>query len=82
MKTKCVRMTLLTLAILVAARSAVAQQASPAEIPLSTAKTISTPDKLDTPIGKLNFSDGVPTGNTSNPYMTISTAHVASGLSR
>ena len=64
MKTKCVRMTLLTLAILVAACSAVAQQASPAEIPLSTAKTISTPDKLDTPIGKLTFSDGVPTGDT------------------
>ena len=64
MKTKCVRMTLLTLGILVAARSAVAQQASPAEIPLSTAKTISTPDKLDTPIGKLTFSDGVPTGDT------------------
>jgi hypothetical protein len=64
MKTKCVRMTLLALGILVAARSAVAQQASPAAIPLSTARTISTPDKLDTPIGKLTFSDGVPTGDT------------------
>ncbi len=27
-------------------------------------KSISTPDKLDTHIGKLEFSDGVPTGNT------------------
>jgi hypothetical protein len=64
MKTKRVRVTLLALGILVAARSAVAQQASPAAIPLSTARTISTPDKLDTPIGKLTFSDGVPTGDT------------------
>src|ERR1700677_3805031 len=37
---------------------------TPAAIPLSTAKTISTPDKIDTPIGKLTFSDGVPTGDT------------------
>src|SRR5580658_40402 len=36
-----------------------------ADIPLSTVKTISTPDKLDTPIGKLTFSDGVPTGDTA-----------------
>lgn len=27
-------------------------------------KSISTPDRLDTHIGKLDFSDGVPTGNT------------------
>src|ERR1700678_4445929 len=39
-------------------------QTTAAPIPLSTTKTISTPDKLDTPIGKLEFSDGVPTGNT------------------
>src|SRR6202522_3177474 len=41
-------------------------QATPkaADIPLSTVKTISTPDKLDTPIGRLTFSDGVPTGDT------------------
>ena len=30
----------------------------------STMKSISTPDKLDTPIGKLTFSDGVPTEDT------------------
>src|ERR1700733_12619225 len=35
-----------------------------ADIPLSTVQTISTPDKLDTPIGRLTFSDGVPTGDT------------------
>src|SRR5271156_3692952 len=34
------------------------------DIPPSTLKSISTPDKLDTPIGKLTFSDGVPTGDT------------------
>src|ERR1700735_341052 len=39
-------------------------QTTPAPIPLSTVKTISTPDKLDTPIGRLTFSDGVPTGDT------------------
>src|SRR6202034_4256686 len=39
-------------------------QTTAAPIPLSTTKTISTPDKLDTPIGKLTFSDGVPTGDT------------------
>jgi hypothetical protein len=33
-------------------------------IPPETLKSISTPDKLDTPIGKLEFFDGVPTGNT------------------
>ena len=33
-------------------------------IPPETLKAISTPDKLDTPIGKLTFSDGVPTGDT------------------
>src|SRR6202044_1880203 len=40
-------------------------QTMPAAIPLSTTRTISTPDKLDTPIGKLTFSDGVPTGDTA-----------------
>src|ERR1700735_1744823 len=35
-----------------------------ANIPLSPVKTIPTPDKLDTPIGRLTFSDGVPTGDT------------------
>ena len=44
--------------------TASAQTAPAASIPLSTTKTISTPDKLDTPIGKLTFSDGVPTGDT------------------
>jgi hypothetical protein len=35
-----------------------------ATLPLDL-KSISTPDKLDTHIGKLEFSDGVPTGNTT-----------------
>jgi hypothetical protein len=41
-----------------------AQTASMTGIPPSTLTSISTPDKLDTPIGKLTFSDGVPTGDT------------------
>jgi hypothetical protein len=40
------------------------QTAPKTEIPPSTLKSISTPDQLDTPIGKLTFSDGVPTGDT------------------
>jgi hypothetical protein len=39
-------------------------QAAPKSIPPETLKSISTPDKLDTHIGRLEFSDGVPTGNT------------------
>src|SRR5580704_11089577 len=38
--------------------------AKTAEIPASTLQSISTPDRLDTPIGKLTFTDGVPTGDT------------------
>src|SRR5580704_15629903 len=41
-----------------------AQTPPKTDIPPSTLKSISTPDKLDTPIGKLTFSDGVPTGDT------------------
>src|SRR5580704_13511699 len=41
-----------------------ASYAQTTDIPPSTLKAISTPDKLDTPIGKLTFSDGVPTGDT------------------
>ena len=44
--------------------SAHAQALPKSDIPPSTLKTISTPDKLDTPIGKLTFSDGVPTADT------------------
>jgi hypothetical protein len=32
--------------------------------PQEILKSISTPDKVDTPIGRLEFSDGVPTGST------------------
>jgi hypothetical protein len=39
-------------------------QTAPKAIPPETLKSISTPDKVDTPIGRLEFSDGVPTGNT------------------
>ena len=39
-------------------------QTAPKSIPPGTLKSISTPDKLDTHIGRLEFSDGVPTGNT------------------
>ena len=39
-------------------------QTAPKSIPPETLKSISTPDKLDTHIGRLEFSDGVPTGNT------------------
>src|ERR1700683_5690808 len=39
-------------------------QTAPKSIPPETLKSISTPDKVDTHIGKLDFSDGVPTGNT------------------
>jgi hypothetical protein len=39
-------------------------QTAPKSIPPETLKSISTPDKVDTHIGKLEFSDGVPTGNT------------------
>jgi hypothetical protein len=39
-------------------------QTAPTSIPPATLKSISTPDKLDTHIGRLEFSDGVPTGNT------------------
>jgi hypothetical protein len=39
-------------------------QAAPKAIPLGTLESVSTPDKLDTHIGKLEFSDGVPAGNT------------------
>ena len=41
-----------------------AQTAPQTGIPPEVLKSISTPDKLDTPIGKLTFSDGVPTGDT------------------
>src|SRR5277367_214287 len=59
--------TLLAVIALVGAldlSSAHAQAVPKSDIPPSTLKTISTPDKLDTPIGKLTFSDGVPTGDT------------------
>ena len=39
-------------------------QTAPKAIPPETLKSVSTPDKVDTHIGKLEFSDGVPTGNT------------------
>ena len=39
-------------------------QTAPKSIPPETLKSISIPDKVDTHIGKLEFSDGVPTGDT------------------
>src|ERR1700733_1038229 len=58
----------LAIAILSAALSTTTANAQIAttttDIPPSTLKSVSTPDKLDTPIGKLTFSDGVPTGDT------------------
>src|SRR5277367_834915 len=62
---KCVN--LLSVIALVGAldlSSAHAQAVPRSDIAPSTLRTISTPDKLDTPIGKLTFSDGVPTGDT------------------
>jgi len=44
--------------------TAAEEQTAPKSIPPETLKSISTPDKVDTHIGKLEFSDGVPTGNT------------------
>jgi hypothetical protein len=41
-----------------------AQTPPKTDIPPSTLKSISTPDSLDTSIGKLTFSDGVPTADT------------------
>ncbi len=62
---KFVRIALLTIGVFLGTNQALAQQGQPAPaIPLSTVKTISTPDKLDSPIGKLTFSDGVPIGDT------------------
>jgi hypothetical protein len=62
------RTALLAIAILSAALSTTTANAQIAttttDIPPSTLKSVSTPDKLDTPIGKLTFSDGVPTGDT------------------
>jgi hypothetical protein len=60
--TKCVVAALFAFAC--AGVTARAQTAAKTDIPPSTFKSISTPDKLDTPIGKLTFSDGVPTGDT------------------
>lgn len=39
-------------------------QTAPKSIPPETLKSISTPNRVDTHIGKLEFSDGVPTGDT------------------
>jgi hypothetical protein len=62
------RIVYLAVAVLAGALStttANAQNASQTtDIPPSTLQSISTPDKLDTPVGKLTFSDGVPTGDT------------------
>src|ERR1700733_3508122 len=41
-----------------------AQTAPKTDIPPEVLKSISIPDKVDTPIGKLDFSDGVPAGST------------------
>jgi hypothetical protein len=54
----------LLLACTIAFVTAHAQTAPQTGIPPEVLKSISTPDKLDTPIGKLTFSDGVPTGDT------------------
>jgi hypothetical protein len=39
-------------------------QTAPKAIPPANLQSVSTPDQVDTPIGRLEFSDGVPTGNT------------------
>jgi hypothetical protein len=54
----------LLLACTISFVTAHAQTAPQTGIPPEVLKSISTPDKLDTPIGKLTFSDGVPTGDT------------------
>jgi hypothetical protein len=41
-----------------------AMQVAQAQVSPQTLKSISTPDKIDTPIGKLEFFDGVPTDAT------------------
>ena len=41
-----------------------AMQVAQAQVSPQTLKSISTPDKVDTPIGKLEFFDGVPTDAT------------------
>jgi hypothetical protein len=66
MKTSFIRTMLFSLAAasVLAVSASHAQTPPKTNIPPSTLKTISTPDKLETPIGKLNFSDGVPTGDT------------------
>jgi hypothetical protein len=66
MKIGFIRTMLFSLAVsgALAASAVHAQNAPKTDIPPSTLKSISTPDKLDTPIGKLTFSDGVPTGDT------------------
>jgi hypothetical protein len=59
------RVTLAVVALLVSnAQFAKAQTLPKTEIPPSTLESISTPDNLDTSIGKLTFTDGVPTGDT------------------
>ena len=54
----------LTLAGALALTPTQAQTAPKTDIPPEVLKSISIPDKVDTPIGRLDFSDGVPTGNT------------------
>jgi hypothetical protein len=62
------RITYLALAALCCALSGTSTRAQTKaknnEIPPATLEEIGTPDKLDMPIGKLTFSDGVPTGDT------------------
>jgi hypothetical protein len=59
------RVTLAVVALLVSnAQFAKAQTLPKTEIPPSTLESISTPDNLDTSIGKLTFTDGVPSGDT------------------
>jgi hypothetical protein len=41
-----------------------ASEAAQAQVSAETLRSISIPDKVDTPIGKLDFSDGVPTSDT------------------
>ena len=41
-----------------------ASEAAQAQVSAETLRSISIPDKVDTSIGKLDFSDGVPTSNT------------------
>ena len=50
--------------IAVAAMTVVAASELPAQVSQQTLKSISIPDKVKTPIGTLDFFDGVPTGNT------------------